>query len=180
MIKRRAPPTRPHYRGAMLVIIGVGAVLLILPRGFEFNNLNRRWTDDAYSSVIWRFLSPHPPTSSRHGGDTVVLLVPDRDDLGCVLGRYRRRTVTGATLRPPADPGLPHDLLGAAAVNSERIRDGFMWFFAHQLGSDATFQATAWGVPPHRALLGTIARPLHHRSPFGSWRIYARQAKVPG
>src|SRR6185312_2781360 len=42
----------------MPVMVAVGAALLII-RGFEFNSLNCRWTDNAYASVIWTLLMLH-------------------------------------------------------------------------------------------------------------------------
>jgi cytochrome c oxidase subunit 3 len=62
----------PTVRRLMLVMVGVGVVLLIL-RGFEFNSLNCRWTDDAYSSIIWALLLLHATHLITDWGDTVVL-----------------------------------------------------------------------------------------------------------
>lgn len=59
-------------RRLMPVMIAAGAVLLIL-RGFEFNSLNCRWTDDAYSSVIWALLLLHAVHLITDWGDTIVL-----------------------------------------------------------------------------------------------------------
>ena len=53
MIKKAARERDvPTIRALMPVIIGIGGVLLVI-RGFEFNNLDCRWTDDAYSSIVW-------------------------------------------------------------------------------------------------------------------------------
>jgi len=59
-------------RVLMPVIAGIGGVLLII-RGFEFNNLNCRWTDDAYSSIIWALLLLHTTHILTDWIDTVVL-----------------------------------------------------------------------------------------------------------
>ena len=53
-------------------MIAIGVVLLII-RGFEFNNLNCRWTDDAYSSIIWALLFLHATHLITDWGDTLVL-----------------------------------------------------------------------------------------------------------
>jgi cytochrome c oxidase subunit 3 len=82
MIKKAARERDvPTIRALMPVIIGTGAVLLII-RGFEFNNLNCRWTDDAYSSVIWTLLFLHTTHILTDWGDTIVLWLLMRTDLG--------------------------------------------------------------------------------------------------
>ena len=73
MIKKAAHERDvPTIRMLMPVIILAGAVLLVI-RGFEFNNLNCRWTDDAYSSIIWALLFLHATHLITDWGDTVVL-----------------------------------------------------------------------------------------------------------
>jgi heme/copper-type cytochrome/quinol oxidase subunit 3 len=62
----------PAIRRLMPVIVGFGAVLLII-RGFEFNSLNVRWTDDAYGSIIWALLFLHTTHLITDWGDTIVL-----------------------------------------------------------------------------------------------------------
>jgi heme/copper-type cytochrome/quinol oxidase subunit 3 len=62
----------PTIRALMPVMVGIGGVLLII-RGFEFNNLNCRWTDDAYSSIIWALLLLHTTHILTDWIDTVVL-----------------------------------------------------------------------------------------------------------
>jgi heme/copper-type cytochrome/quinol oxidase subunit 3 len=62
----------PAIRRLILVMIAVGAALLVI-RGVEFNSLNCRWTDDAYSSVIWALLFLHTTHLLTDWGDTVVL-----------------------------------------------------------------------------------------------------------
>ena len=62
----------PTIRLLLPVMVAVGAVLLVI-RGFEFNSLNCRWTDDAYSSVIWALLLLHATHVITDWGDTVVL-----------------------------------------------------------------------------------------------------------
>jgi cytochrome c oxidase subunit III len=62
----------PTIRRLMPVIVVVGILLLII-RGFEFNNLNVRWTDDAYGSIIWALLLLHTTHILTDWFDTVVL-----------------------------------------------------------------------------------------------------------
>jgi heme/copper-type cytochrome/quinol oxidase subunit 3 len=62
----------PTIRLLMPVIIGVGAVLLVI-RGFEFNSLNCRWTDNAYASIIWALLLLHTTHILTDWFDTIVL-----------------------------------------------------------------------------------------------------------
>jgi heme/copper-type cytochrome/quinol oxidase subunit 3 len=62
----------PTIRRLMPVIIGIGALLLVI-RGFEFNSLNVRWTDDAYGSIIWALLFLHTTHLVTDWGDTIVL-----------------------------------------------------------------------------------------------------------
>lgn len=54
------------------VMVAIGVVLLTI-RGFEFNSLNCRWTDDAYASVIWALLLLHAGHLLTDWFDTVVL-----------------------------------------------------------------------------------------------------------
>jgi cytochrome c oxidase subunit 3 len=73
MIKRAAHERDvPAIRLLMPVIVAIGAVLLVI-RGFEFNSLNCRWTDDAYSSIIWALLLLHTSHILTDWVDTVVL-----------------------------------------------------------------------------------------------------------
>jgi cytochrome c oxidase subunit 3 len=62
----------PSIRLLLPVMVAIGAVLLVI-RGFEFNSLNCRWTDDAYSSIIWALLVLHASHLITDWGDTVVL-----------------------------------------------------------------------------------------------------------
>jgi heme/copper-type cytochrome/quinol oxidase subunit 3 len=62
----------PTVRRLMAVMIAIGAVLLVI-RGFEFNSLNCRWTDDAYSSIIWALLLLHTTHILTDWMDTIVL-----------------------------------------------------------------------------------------------------------
>ncbi|WP_340315456.1 cytochrome c oxidase subunit 3 [Rhizorhabdus argentea] len=50
----------------------IGLVLLIL-RAFEFNQLNVRWTDNAYGSIVWALLLLHTTHILTDWIDTVVL-----------------------------------------------------------------------------------------------------------
>jgi cytochrome c oxidase subunit III len=54
------------------LMVAIGVVLLII-RGFEFNSLNCRWTDDAYASIIWALLILHAAHILTDWLDTVVL-----------------------------------------------------------------------------------------------------------
>jgi heme/copper-type cytochrome/quinol oxidase subunit 3 len=62
----------PTIRRQLPVMVGVGVALLII-RAFEFNSLNCRWTDDAYSSIIWALLLLHTGHILTDWLDTVVL-----------------------------------------------------------------------------------------------------------
>jgi heme/copper-type cytochrome/quinol oxidase subunit 3 len=71
----------PAIRRLILVMTAVGAILLVI-RGFEFNSLNCRWTDNAYGSVIWALLVLHASHLLTDWIDTVVLAALMRTDLG--------------------------------------------------------------------------------------------------
>ena len=62
----------PSIRRLLPVMIAFGVILLII-RGFEFNNLNCRWTDDAYSSIVWALLFLHTIHLLTDWMDTIVL-----------------------------------------------------------------------------------------------------------
>ena len=62
----------PTIRLLMPVILGVGVALLVI-RGFEFNSLNCRWTDNAYASIIWALLLLHTTHILTDWFDTLVL-----------------------------------------------------------------------------------------------------------
>ena len=73
LIKRAAHERDvPTIRLLMGVMVAIGAVLLVI-RGFEFNSLNVRWTDDAYGSIIWALLLLHTSHILTDWMDTVVL-----------------------------------------------------------------------------------------------------------
>lgn len=73
MIKRAADARDvPKIRLLLPVIIAIGVGLLVL-RGFEFNSLHVRWTDDAYSSIIWALLLLHTTHLLTDWIDTIVL-----------------------------------------------------------------------------------------------------------
>jgi heme/copper-type cytochrome/quinol oxidase subunit 3 len=59
-------------RDLLPLICAIGAVLLII-RGFEFNSLHVRWTDDAYGSIIWALLLLHTTHILTDWMDTIVL-----------------------------------------------------------------------------------------------------------
>jgi cytochrome c oxidase subunit III len=70
----------PTVRRLMAVMVAIGAVLLVI-RGFEFNSLNVRWTDDAYGSIIWALLLLHTTHILTDWFDTVVLYALMRTNL---------------------------------------------------------------------------------------------------
>ena len=70
----------PTIRALMPVIVGIGGVLLVI-RAFEFNSLNCRWTDDAYSSIVWALLLLHTSHILTDWVDTIVLWLLMRTDL---------------------------------------------------------------------------------------------------
>jgi cytochrome c oxidase subunit III len=63
------------------VIVAIGAVLLVI-RGFEFNSLNCRWTDNAYGSIVWALLLLHTTHILTDWADTIVLWALIRTPLG--------------------------------------------------------------------------------------------------
>lgn len=71
----------PKVRSLMPIIVGVGVVLLII-RGFEFNSLNCRWTDNAYASIVWALLLLHTTHILTDWFDTAVLAALVRTRLG--------------------------------------------------------------------------------------------------
>nr|NUR38062.1 cytochrome C oxidase subunit III [Sphingomonas sp.] len=82
MIKKAAERRDvPAIRALMAVMVGIGGVLLVI-RGFEFGSLNCRWTDDAYSSIIWALLLLHTTHILTDWVDTIVLWLLMRTDLG--------------------------------------------------------------------------------------------------
>ena len=82
MIKKAARERDvPAIRLLMPAMIGIGVALLII-RGFEFNNLNCRWTDDAYSSIIWAVLFLHTTHVLTDWMDTIVLWALMMTDVG--------------------------------------------------------------------------------------------------
>jgi len=68
-------------RRLLIVMSAIGAVLVII-RAFEFNSLNCRWTDDAYSSIIWALLFLHTTHIVTDWGDTIVLWLLMRTEVG--------------------------------------------------------------------------------------------------
>jgi cytochrome c oxidase subunit 3 len=88
MIKKAANAyDRDTVRAPMPVIVGIGVVLLII-RGFEFNSLNCRWTDNAYGSIIWALLLLHTSHILTDWVDTVVLAALMRTPLGYEARRF--------------------------------------------------------------------------------------------
>ena len=82
VVKRAADAHDTEKIRALLpVMVGIGAVLLII-RGFEFNSLNVRWTDDAYGSIIWALLLLHTTHILTDWFDTIVLAALMRTVVG--------------------------------------------------------------------------------------------------
>jgi cytochrome c oxidase subunit 3 len=71
----------PEIRRLLPVMIAIGLVLFVI-RGFEFNSLNVRWTDDAYASIVWALLFLHTTHLATDWVDTVVLAVLMRTRVG--------------------------------------------------------------------------------------------------
>ena len=67
---RRSDVTK--IRKLMPLMVAVGVVLLVI-RGFEFNSLNCRWSDNAYGSAIWMLLLLHTIHILTDWFDTIVL-----------------------------------------------------------------------------------------------------------
>jgi hypothetical protein len=76
-------------------------------------------------------------------------------------------------------------------MKSERALDIFMpwsglalgtagWFFAHQLGSDSTFQDCRVGSPLVVTIGTIVALIIIALGALGSWRVYATEAGAPG
>jgi heme/copper-type cytochrome/quinol oxidase subunit 3 len=74
-------------RALMPVIVGIGLVLFVI-RGFEFNSLNVRWTDNAYGSVIWALLVLHTTHLLTDWYDTAILYALVRTPLGLEGRRF--------------------------------------------------------------------------------------------
>ena len=71
----------PTVRILLPVMVLIGILLLVI-RGFEFNSLNVRWTDNAYGSIIWALLLLHTTHILTDWFDTVVLTFLMRTPLG--------------------------------------------------------------------------------------------------
>jgi hypothetical protein len=80
--------------------------------------------------------------------------------------------------------------LGAAAVKTERLRDGFMpwaglalgttgYFVAHQLGSDSTFQDCRVGSPLMVIVAVIAGLLIIGLGALGSWRVYSGEGEGP-
>ena len=70
----------PKMRWLLWVMVAIGTVLLVI-RGFEFNSLNVRWTDDAYGSIIWALLLLHTTHILTDWFDTIILALLMRTPL---------------------------------------------------------------------------------------------------
>jgi cytochrome c oxidase subunit 3 len=74
MIKKAAEARDvPTIRRLLPVMVAIGVVLLVI-RGFEFNSLNVRWSDNAYGSIVWALLLLHTTHILTDWFDTVVLM----------------------------------------------------------------------------------------------------------
>jgi heme/copper-type cytochrome/quinol oxidase subunit 3 len=74
-------------RALMPLIVVIGLVLFVI-RGFEFNSLHVRWTDNAYGSVIWALLVLHTTHLLTDWYDTAVLYALVRTPLGLEGRRF--------------------------------------------------------------------------------------------
>ncbi|MGZ2410664.1 cytochrome c oxidase subunit III [Sphingomonas sp. F9_3S_D5_B_2] len=82
MIKKAAEARDvPTIRRLLPVMVAIGVVLLII-RGFEFNSLNVRWSDNAYGSIVWALLLLHTTHILTDWFDTLVLMFLMRTPLG--------------------------------------------------------------------------------------------------
>jgi len=73
MIKKAAEAhDTEKVRRLLPVMVAIGVALLII-RGFEFNSLNCRWTDNAYASIVWALLLLHTTHILTDWIDTIVL-----------------------------------------------------------------------------------------------------------
>jgi heme/copper-type cytochrome/quinol oxidase subunit 3 len=68
-------------RRLLPLMIVVGLVLFVI-RGFEFDSLNVKWTDNAYGSVIWALLLLHTTHILTDWYDTVILAALVRTPFG--------------------------------------------------------------------------------------------------
>jgi cytochrome c oxidase subunit 3 len=62
---------RPTRLGT-LIMVAIGLVLCVI-RAFEFANLNTRWDQDAYGSIVWALMVLHTTHLLTDLGDTIVL-----------------------------------------------------------------------------------------------------------
>jgi heme/copper-type cytochrome/quinol oxidase subunit 3 len=74
-------------RRFLSLMAGIGVLLLAL-RGFEFNSLNVKWTDNAYGSVIWALLVLHTTHIITDWYDTCVLAALVRTPMGDDARRF--------------------------------------------------------------------------------------------
>jgi cytochrome c oxidase subunit III len=61
-------------RRGMILMSLVGIVLMVV-RAFEFANLNTRWDEDAYGSIVWALMVLHTAHVLTDLADTIVLTV---------------------------------------------------------------------------------------------------------
>ena len=74
IVKRRAPErNRTAVRNGLLVLALFALAATVL-RVFEFSALNCRWTDDAYSSMVWVLIGMHSGHLVTELIETLVLL----------------------------------------------------------------------------------------------------------
>jgi heme/copper-type cytochrome/quinol oxidase subunit 3 len=82
MIKKAAIACETErVRALMPWVVGAGALLMLI-RGFEFDSLNVKWTDNAYGSIMWALLVLHTTHILTDWIDTIVLFALVRTPLG--------------------------------------------------------------------------------------------------
>jgi cytochrome c oxidase subunit 3 len=66
----RFDPRRTRLGVGLMIAIALGLLIL---RGFEFPNLNCRWDQNAYGSIVWALMLLHTSHLITDAGDTLVL-----------------------------------------------------------------------------------------------------------
>ena len=89
MIKKAAKAGDVRTIRLLLPLMAAVGVVLLIIRGFEFNSLNCRWSDNAYASIIWTILILHAAHLGTDWIDTLVIWVL----IMTPLGYERRRQV---------------------------------------------------------------------------------------
>lgn len=89
MIKKAAKAGDVRTIRLLLPLMAAVGVVLLIIRGFEFNSLNCRWSDNAYASIIWTILMLHAAHLGTDWIDTLVIWAL----IMTPLGYERRRQV---------------------------------------------------------------------------------------